>query len=223
MSCLALRSSEPWLPKVTSRMQPFFFFFENFSSEFFLSSAFSPAVANSSPFSLSLSLLSPVTISAVAHSTLHVTASFSTSRAKTTFETNCTEPKAASSDCAAKPNETKLKTLPPANSAMPACHSRKERAGRGLSCWSWNFAAADDDELFFPPAPPPPSELGGGRGPRGRRSRRVLAEECLEGQRLVVAELHEVLWRKKEEVVERGGEKRGEREGRRERRRSMSD
>jgi hypothetical protein len=81
------------------------------------------------------------------------------------LETNCTLPSAASSDCAAKPNETKLKTFPPANSAMPACHSRKERAGRGLS-WSWNFA---DDEFFAPaPPPPPPSELGGGReGPDG--------------------------------------------------------
>ena len=53
MSCLALRSSEPWLPKVTSRMQPVLVFCVDFfvllSREFFFSSAFSPSVANSSP------------------------------------------------------------------------------------------------------------------------------------------------------------------------------
>ena len=126
-----------------------------------------------SPFSSSLAfsprslkengtcLLSPVTISAVAHSTLHVTASFSTSLANTTLLTNWTLPRAASKDCAAKPKETKLKTFPRAKSAMPACHSLKERAGRGFDARCRRSLAARTAEGPFPPAP---SEEGGGEG-----------------------------------------------------------
>lgn len=68
-------------------------------------------------------------MAAVAPSTRHVTRSPRTQRANTTFDTNWIDPSAASNDCAAKPNETKLRTLPPAKRAMPACHSWKQLEG----------------------------------------------------------------------------------------------
>lgn len=57
------------------------------------------------------------------------TCSLRTSQPKTTFDTNWIDPSAASSDCAAKPNDTKLATLPRPNSTTPICHERNRLWG----------------------------------------------------------------------------------------------
>ena len=48
-----------------------------------------------------------------------------TAEAKKTFDTNCTDPSAARSDCAAKPKDAKFKRLPTMNMTTPSFHCQK--------------------------------------------------------------------------------------------------
>jgi len=84
----------------------------------------------------------PNTMPPVARIVRRLTASPRQYLAKTAFETNCTAPSAASSDCAAKENETKFIALPTTKRSQPPLRRRQPRprpdvAPRRAVCSSW--------------------------------------------------------------------------------------
>mmetsp|Transcript_54292 Transcript_54292/g.172380 ORF Transcript_54292/g.172380 Transcript_54292/m.172380 type:complete len:208 (-) Transcript_54292:310-933(-) len=129
------------------------------------------------------SVTHPPTMHAVARMTRLVTFSLRTKLAKKTLETNCTDPSAASSDCAAKPNDAKLARLPTTNITTPTCHCQNV-----LMDLRSSSSSADASRLLWPsfitlvprliitlphkliiapithiaPCPPSPSAEGGG-------------------------------------------------------------